>query len=343
MLTILGTSGPNTGFCDRVSRRGFLKIGGAAMGGIALNQILEMEASAGIVSSHKAIINVYLPGGPPHIDMWDLKPNAPAEIRGDFKPINTNVPGIQICEMFPKIAAMMDKFVIIRTLSDSDGDHDGYQCMTGRKRRDRGPSDGWPTAGAWVSRLGGKADLAVPANMALMYQTGQPHWGDPGTAGFLGSKHNPFNVVGRKAREKSDNMVLHGITLERLRDRDLLRKALDQFRRDADPYGRMEACDAYMQQALGILTDFEAWRRPGPVEGRPEDSRALRQERRSVSTRRRPADGGELLHRAAAGRSRRSLRVDELQPLGLARRRRHELRPSPRGFPAARFRACRPS
>ena len=173
MLTILGNSGPSAGFCDRVSRRGFLKIGGAAMGGLALNQILEMEASAGIVSSHKAIINVYLPGGPPHIDMWDLKPNAPAEIRGDFKPISTNVPGIQICEMFPKIAAMMDKFAIIRTLSDSDGDHDGYQCMTGRKRRDRGPSDGWPSAGAWVSRLGGKADFAVPANMAVMYQTGQ--------------------------------------------------------------------------------------------------------------------------------------------------------------------------
>jgi hypothetical protein len=255
MLSILGNSGPSTGFCDRVSRRGFLKIGGAAMGGIALNQILEMEASAGIVGSHKAIINVYLPGGPPHIDMWDLKPNAPAEIRGDFKPISTNVPGIQICEMFPKIAAMMDKFAIIRTLSDSDGDHDGYQCMTGRKRRDRGPSDGWPSAGAWVSRLGGKADFAVPANMAVMYQTGHPQWGDPYTAGFLGSKHNPFNVVGRKAREKSDDMLLHGITLERLRDRDLLRKSLDQFRRDADPYGRMDACDNYMQQALGILTN----------------------------------------------------------------------------------------
>ena len=255
MLSILGRASGKAGFCDRVSRRGFLQIGGAAMGGLALNQILALEASAGIVNSHKAIINIYLPGGPPHLDMWDLKPNAPAEIRGEFKPINTNVPGIQICELFPKIAAMMDKFALIRTLSDSDGDHDGYQCMTGRKRIGRAPGEGYPSAGAWVSRLGGKADVAVPANLALMYQTGSAPWGNPYSAGFLGSKHNPFNVVGRKAREKSDDMVLHGITLERLRDRDLLRKSLDQFRRDSDPTGRMEGCDTYMQEALGILTN----------------------------------------------------------------------------------------
>ena len=104
------------------------------MGGLALNQILALEAAGGGVNSHKAIINVYLPGGPPHIDMWDLKPDAPAEIRGEFKPIDTNVPGIQICELFPKIAAMMDKFALIRTLCDSDGGHDAFQCMTGRKK-----------------------------------------------------------------------------------------------------------------------------------------------------------------------------------------------------------------
>ena len=124
MLTILGRPFGGAGFCDstrlagvdRLSRRSFLQIGGAAMGGLALNQILAMEAQAGVGNSHKAIINVYLPGGPPHIDMWDLKPEAPVEIRGEFKPIKTNVPGIEICELFPKIAAMMDKFVIVRSL-----------------------------------------------------------------------------------------------------------------------------------------------------------------------------------------------------------------------------------
>ena len=224
------------------------------MGGLALNEILALEASAGIAHSHKAIINIYLPGGPPHIDMWDLKPNAPAEIRGEFRPINTIVPGIQICELFPKIAAMMDRFAIIRTLSDSDGAHDAFQCMTGRKKRDRAPSSGWPSAGSWISRLAGEADQAVPANMAVMYQTATAPWGQPGTAGFLGTKYDPFNVVGRKAREKSSDMILHGITLERLRDRDLLRQALDRFRRDSDPSGQMDGYDSYMQQALGILT-----------------------------------------------------------------------------------------
>jgi hypothetical protein len=81
-----------------------LQIGGAAMGGLALSQILQMEANAGVGNSHKAIINIYLPGGPSHLDMWDLKPNAPAEIRGEFDPIATNVPGIEFCELFPNLA-----------------------------------------------------------------------------------------------------------------------------------------------------------------------------------------------------------------------------------------------
>ena len=95
---------------------------------------LANEAKGGIKTSHKSLINVYLPGGPPHQDMWDLKPDAPDEVRGEFKPIATKVPGIQICELFPKIAAMMDKFVAIRSLVGSSGDHDAYQCMTGRPR-----------------------------------------------------------------------------------------------------------------------------------------------------------------------------------------------------------------
>lgn len=255
MLTIFGRQDKRTGFCDRLSRRSFLQIGGAAMGGLALNQILDLEAQAGIGHSHKAIINIYLPGGPPHIDMWDLKPDAPAEIRGEFKPIETNVPGIRICELFPKIAAMMDKFALIRTLADSDGAHDCYQCMTGRKKGDPAASGGWPSAGAWVSRLSGAASAAVPPNMALMYPTGNRTWGEPGEAGFLGVKHNPFNAVGRKAREKSDDLVLKGITLERLRNREQLRGALDGFRREMDMAARAESYDASMEKALGILTD----------------------------------------------------------------------------------------
>jgi hypothetical protein len=256
MLTIFGRRDKKSGFCDGFSRRGFLTIGGAAMGGLALSDILKMEAQAGIGSSHKAIINIYLPGGPSHLDMWDLKPNAPVEIRGEFDPINTNVPGIQICELFPKIAAMMDKFVIVRSLSDSDGGHDGYQCMTGRKRSDRGPGGGWPSAGAWVSRLAGPANAAVPANVALMYPTGNRTWGLPETAGFLPTKHNPFNLVGRKPGDKPEGMALEGVTLERLQDRTALRSSFDRFRTTADEaQKKMGAVDTYLDQAMGILTD----------------------------------------------------------------------------------------
>src|SRR4051794_19511850 len=111
MLTIFGKPHRKGGFCDGVSRRDFLTIGGTVVGGaMTLPNLLAADAQAGVRSSHKAIINIYLPGGPPHLDMWDLKPDAPVEVRGEFKPIKTNVPGIEICEHFPRLAAMMDRF-----------------------------------------------------------------------------------------------------------------------------------------------------------------------------------------------------------------------------------------
>src|SRR5882672_6340615 len=103
MLTIRSGGAGSSGFCDGISRREFLKIGGLALGGMALTDVLAAEARAGIRSSHKAIIMIFLPGGPAHQDMLDLKPDAPAEIRGEFKPMKTNVSGIQICEHMPKI------------------------------------------------------------------------------------------------------------------------------------------------------------------------------------------------------------------------------------------------
>jgi hypothetical protein len=255
MLTILGgKNSGQTGFCDGFSRRGFLKIGGMAMGGLALPQVLESEAEAGTGSSHKGIINIYMPGGPSHIDLWDLKPEAPAEIRGDFRPIATNVPGIEICEMFPRMAQMMDKFVPVRSISDADGRHDCYQCMTGRKFGERKPPGGWPAAGSWVSKLQGPVNTAVPANVALMYPTGNRTWGEPGDGGFLGVSNTPFNLVGKKARSSAEHMILKGITLERLGDRNRLMKALDNFHREADNSGLMESMDIYTQQAIGILT-----------------------------------------------------------------------------------------
>lgn len=256
MLTIFGRRkrALHDRFCDGYSRRNFLKIGGMALGGLSLGQALQAEAAAGAGRSHKAIINIYLPGGPSHIDLWDLKPDAPAEVRGEFSPIKTNVPGIEICELFPRMAQMMDKFVPIRSIADADGRHDAYQCMTGRRFGDRQPPGGWPSAGSWVSKLKGPVNAAVPPNLSLMYPTGNRTWGEVGDGGMLGVQHTPFGLVGREARSSSDNMVLQGITLERLQDRGSLMSAFDRFRRETDNLGVMESLDHYSQQALGILT-----------------------------------------------------------------------------------------
>lgn len=256
MLTIFGKSHRQGGFCDGMSRRDFLTIGGSVLaGGLTLPKLLAAEATQGKAHSHKAVINVFLPGGPPHIDMWDLKPTAPAEIRGEFNPIQTNVPGIEICEHFPRIAQMMDKFAVIRSLVGCSGDHDAYQCMTGRKKSDRKPPGGWPSIGAWVSKYQGQVNKAIPPNLSLMYRTGNRTWGEPGDGGFLGMSHTPFGLVGgRENNLKSDNMTLQGITLERLQDRGQLLRSLDGFKREADLSGSMCGMDSFHEQAVGILT-----------------------------------------------------------------------------------------
>ncbi len=253
MLTIWGKSSAKGSFCDGYSRRNFLKIGGMAYGGLSLPKVLSGEATAGQRRPHKAIINIYLPGGPPHQDMWDLKTEAPTEIRGEFSPIETNVPGIEICELFPRMAQMMDKFVPIRTIVGAFGAHDGYQCMTGRVPQNA-PAGGWPSGGAWISKIQGPSNPGVPANLSLMYQTGERRWGQPGNGGFLGVGHSPFPLIGGKGQSASDDMTLNGVTLERLQERDSLVRAFDVFRRDADARGLMEGMDTYHNQALGILT-----------------------------------------------------------------------------------------
>jgi hypothetical protein len=257
MLTLLGRPDPRPeGDHGPLTRRSFLKIGGMAAGGLTLGQLLSLDARAGNGRSHKALINIFMPGGPSHLDTFDLKPNAPAEVRGEFRPIGTNVPGIQICELFPRMAKMMDKFALIRSIHDSEGLHDGYQCMTGRKRKEKetAPPGGWPAGGAFVSRLLGDTGPAVPAHLSIMYPTGNRTWGEPAGGGFVGHAHSPMQLVGKVPGEKPRNMILEGVSLERLREREALRKSVDGFRREVDSSGTMEGMDEYERRALEVLS-----------------------------------------------------------------------------------------
>lgn len=231
------------------SRRGFLQIGGLGLGGLCLPQLLRADSKAGRTSSTKSVILIYLVGGPPHQDMFDLKPNAPAEIAGPWKPIATNVNGIQIGEAFPRIAKMMDKFTVIRSLVGNQADHDAVQVFNGRHVRTPKPSGGWPQFGSAVAKVQGPADAAMPPYMSLCYTCTHGPYNEPGP-GFLGPSLAPFRPTG-PAR---DDMVLRGIDVNQLADRKTILRSFDGARRDADTTGSMAAIDSFNEQAFGLLT-----------------------------------------------------------------------------------------
>ncbi len=253
MLTITGPR--QNGFCDRLDRRSFLQIGSLALGGatLSLPQLLRAEQAAAtsgqLPTRHKAVINIFLSGGPPHQDLVDLKPDAPSEIRGEFLPVATNVPGIQICELLPKLAAMTDKLAIIRSLVGSDGRHAAFQCQTGRRFANQ-IAGGWPSMGSFVSKLQGAVDPAVPPFVGLAPKMITSTWADPGQPGFLGPSHAPFlpNAEGKK------DMVLNGVDNDRFGTRKSLLKNFDTLRRDVDASGMLKGMDKFTEQAFGILT-----------------------------------------------------------------------------------------
>lgn len=263
MLTIFGQP---LSMCDRLPRRAFLQIGGLALGGLSLPQILRAEAERGR-ASHKAVIMVFLAGGPPHQDMLDLKPHAPAEVRGEFDPIDTRVPGIQISELMPRVAASMERFAVIRSLVGSDGRHDSFQCCTGRRFGGPQPPGGWGSLGSTLSRLHGPLDASVPPNVDLSFRMAHDPWNIKGP-GFLGSTHAPFRPDGEAMRD----MTLNGLTSERLATRSGLLTSLDRFRRQADAKLATGELDTYTEQALGVLTS-------------PKLARALDLEQEDAATR----------------------------------------------------------
>src|SRR6516225_7517435 len=178
-------------FCDGLSRRGFLKIG-AFGAGLTLADLLRGRAAAatniGQTSRPKSAIMIYLPGGPSHMDMYDLKPDAPAEFRGEFRPIQTNVNGVQICEHFPQQARMWDKFACIRSVVSVD-EHSDSLVMTGKSQRENMTAN-HPSFGSVVSRARASHASAMPPFVSLR---GMSRGTEPG---FLGIQHRPFSPNG---------------------------------------------------------------------------------------------------------------------------------------------------
>ena len=193
MLSIYGNSSGR--FCDGVSRRNFIKIGGLGMGGLALPELLRASASSGGGKREKSIIMIYLPGGPPHQDMYDLKMDAPREIRGEFKPIRTAVPGIHISEMLPLIAKQMHRATPIRSIVGARDEHSNHICFTGHTLGSQKPAGGWPTFGAVISKLQGARNPSLPPFVGLEprmkhrpYNAAKP--------GFCGVAHKSFRPEG---------------------------------------------------------------------------------------------------------------------------------------------------
>jgi uncharacterized protein (DUF1501 family) len=245
----MGLSAQKAALRAGMSRRAFLQIGALSLGGLSLANLLRAEASQRIRSSQKSVIFIYLVGGPPHQDMFDLKPQAPREFAGPWKPIATNVPGIQICEAFPRLARLMDRLVIVRSLVGNQSDHDAVQVFNGHHPRQGTASGGWPQLGSVVARVQGAVDRAVPPYLSLCYTCTHGPYNEPGP-GFLGASYAPFRPNG-PARE---DMLLRGVSVRQLADRKALLRDFDAFRREADASGMSQGMDAFTEQAFGLLT-----------------------------------------------------------------------------------------
>ncbi len=260
MLSLFGPA--RTGYCDGVTRRDFLRMGGLALGGLALPGLLRAESRSGIRRSQKSVIMIFLAGGPPHQDMVDLKPGAPEGIRGEFRPIPTNVPGLDICEYMPRLARMMDKFAVIRSIVGAGPDHSAGQCLTGYKDMISKVQGGRPSLGSAVSYLKGPVHPDVPVFVGLSPRTGEARWGNPGEPGYLGLAHAPFTPFRAEAKASRTNGTGgSGLSLDpaaidatRLAGRRSLLAQLDGFRRAHDHDDGVRGMDSFTQRAFEVLT-----------------------------------------------------------------------------------------
>lgn len=245
-------------------------IGATGFAGFALTDLLRAEAARGRSSSVKSVINVHLDGGPPQHDTIDPKPDAPEEVRGEFKPIATRVTGLRVSELMPRVASLADRFAFVRSLVGSAGAHDAFQCQSGFPAANLQPVGGRPAMGCVVTKLQGSADDAVPTFVDLMQ--GRPLVRNSARPGFLGPGCGAFRpdisklfarelepgmkneLAARGANHTIQLTLADGLTLDRLDDRKKLLAGFDDTRRELDASGAMDAMDKFNRQAINILT-----------------------------------------------------------------------------------------
>ncbi|MGE3808589.1 MAG: DUF1501 domain-containing protein [Gemmataceae bacterium] len=240
MLTITGS--PRRGHCDGVSRRDFMRLGGLGLGALALPNLLRARAETGRARS---VIMIYLEGGPSHLDMYDMKPAAPADFRGEFQPIGTNVPGIQICEHLPLQAKIADKLAVVRGVRFDTGPaqpHSLRQLITGFPIRTTRPA-----AGSVVARVRGLQGSLPP--FVSLNQAGGDSLDSREDPSYLGAAYRPFTPGTLR------NLTLvNGVKLDQLGARRQLLTSFDNLRRDLDSRGDLAGMDGFTAQALDMIS-----------------------------------------------------------------------------------------
>jgi len=261
MLTIMGNR--NGLFCNGLTRRDFLRVGALGVGGLTCADLLRLRAQGQAAPAQaRSVILINLPGGPPHIDMYDLKPDAPAEYRGEFKPIRTTVPGFDLCELMPRQARIAEKLAVVRNLQMSTNAHNGgkevfsgflYDDPEAKGKLPGAKGEPRPAFSCVISRFGATRK-GMPPHVSLR--------GDrnvyPEVPWYLGKGHEAFSPPLDSANfpviNKMSLTLSKDISTERLGDRKALLHSFDAIRRDLDTGGQLAGMDRFTAQALDMIT-----------------------------------------------------------------------------------------
>jgi len=300
MLTFLGNKHR---FSDGLTRRDFLRVGGLGLTGLTLADLLRHRAHGAAPSTSRAVIMVYLAGGPSHIDLYDMKPEAPAEFRGPFKPMATRVPGLQICELMPRQAQIADQLALIRNMQFHCDHHQAWELLTGNEERFPKRTNGlvfqFPDLGTKISYLRKAAGIKSQVLPYIALTGRRKYYNNIGETdhmdsypGYLGAAYDAFHnkPIPSLEREKKNmngvvadnspiglqNLSLNPeVSRERLDRRADLLRTFDTIQRDLDnPQGSLAAVDAFQAQALDMITSgkvrdaFDVSKEPGHVQAK---------------------------------------------------------------------------